>query len=402
MRSGRPCRSDRHQRRVVAALAATRVTSTRRRCCAAAQLESSKARAGAAGNRPSMPPGCCVARLDRSCCRQRSATPCGPGVEPAHRPAAIGFVAVSGLDRLAGNPAEIKRATDTLFAAVDEASSALDVTLISTDVAPDGMKLIIAAGVPATVGDDGERLVIALQRIVAATDRLHVRAGANIGVIFAADVGHPRRRTYTVMGDAVNLSARLAYRADPGAGARERGPRRHTAEPLQRRLGAVVHRQGQATPLRWQPWWRQRVPTQPTSSRPRRRCCRCGVVVMRVRRLRAAVGTSPVIDVFGPAGFGSSRIVSEALDGRHRVTTPAGRCHRQFHSAARCAPTRRGAWWRWRLGDDLDGSLRASHETHECCDHRGGSRGNGQHRPRRGATVAARTRRGDRRAPSPR
>ena len=138
------------------------------------------------------------------------------GVESAHRPAAIGFVAVSGIDRLAGNPADIKRATDTLFAAVDEASSALDVTLIITDVAPDGMKLIIAAGVPATVGDDGERLVIALQRIVAATDRLDVRAGANLGLVFAADVGHRRRRTYTVMGDAVNLSARLAYRAEPG------------------------------------------------------------------------------------------------------------------------------------------------------------------------------------------
>ena len=57
----------------------------------------------------------------------RNAVPAG--VEPAHRPAAIGFVAVSGLDRLAGKLAEIKRATDTLFAAVDEASSALDVTL---------------------------------------------------------------------------------------------------------------------------------------------------------------------------------------------------------------------------------------------------------------------------------
>ena len=120
------------------------------------------------------------------------------------------------VDRLAGNLAEIDRATDKLFAAVDEASSTLDVTLISTDVAPDGIKLIIAAGVPATVGDDGERLVIALERIVAATDRLDVRAGANIGLVFAADVGHPRRRTYTVMGDAVNLSARLAYRAEPG------------------------------------------------------------------------------------------------------------------------------------------------------------------------------------------
>ncbi len=242
------------------------------------------------------------------------------GVEPAHRPAAIGFVAVSGLDRLAGNPAEIKRATDTLFAAVDEASSALDVTLISTDVAPDGIKLIIAAGVPATVGDDGERLVIALERIVAATDRLDVRAGANIGVVFAADVGHPRRRTYTVMGDAVNLSARLAYRAEPGAVLAS---------------AALVD----TLPSRFRVGW---VPSFTVKGK---RAAQMAAVVLstdadpigpvdsgatlapfrgrraEVRRLREAVSTSPVIEVFGPAGFGSSRIVSEVLDGHHRVTT---------------------------------------------------------------------------------
>ena len=40
-----------------------------------------------------------------------------------------------------------------------------------------------------------------------------------------------------------------------------------------------------------------------------------------MRRLRDLVSTSPVVEVFAPAGFGSSRIVSEALDGHRRVTT---------------------------------------------------------------------------------
>jgi class 3 adenylate cyclase/tetratricopeptide (TPR) repeat protein len=242
------------------------------------------------------------------------------GVEPAHRPAAIGFVAVSGLDRLAGNPAEIKRAADMLFAAVDEASSALDVTLISTDVAPNGIKLILAAGVPTTVGDDGERLVIALQQIVAATDRLDVRAGANIGLIFAADVGHPRRRTYTVMGDAVNLSARLAYRAEPGKVLASAA----LVDTLPSRFG-----------IAWVPSFtvkgkraaqRAAIVASTVSDPADIVTSSATLLPLRgrrgeVRRLRAAVSTSPVIDVFGPAGSGSSRIVSEALDGHQRVTT---------------------------------------------------------------------------------
>lgn len=242
------------------------------------------------------------------------------GVDPAHRPGAIGFVAVSGLDRLAGNPDEIKRCAEALFAAVDEASRALDVTLISTDVAPDGIKLIIAAGVPTTAGDDSERLVIALERIVAATGRLDVRAGANIGVIFAADVGHPRRRTYTVMGDAVNLSARLAYRADPG-------------EVLA--SAALVDTLPSRFSVGWVPSFTVKGkrsaqkaavvsatdtgPTSPVDSEATLMPFRGRRV--EVRRLRQAATASPVIEVFGPAGFGSSRIAREALEGHHRVTT---------------------------------------------------------------------------------
>ncbi len=193
-------------------------------------------------------------------------------------------------------------------------------TLISTDVAPDGIKLIIAAGVPATVGDDGERLVIALQRIVAATDRLDVRAGANIGLVFAADVGHPRRRTYTVMGDAVNLSARLAYRAEPGTVLASAA----LVDTLPSRFGvgwvpAFTVKGKRAAQMAAVVLSTDADPIGPVDSeatlapfRGRRAA---------VRKLRAAVSTSPVIEVFGPAGFGSSRIVSEVLDGHRQVTT---------------------------------------------------------------------------------
>lgn len=46
--------------------------------------------------------------------------------------------------------------------------------------------------------------------------RLRLRAGVNRGHVYSGDVGPWRRRTYTVMGDAVNLAARLMQAARPG------------------------------------------------------------------------------------------------------------------------------------------------------------------------------------------
>ena len=45
---------------------------------------------------------------------------------------------------------------------------------------------------------------------------LPIRIGVNRGSVFAGEVGPPYRRTFTVMGDAVNLAARLMAKAETG------------------------------------------------------------------------------------------------------------------------------------------------------------------------------------------
>ena len=45
---------------------------------------------------------------------------------------------------------------------------------------------------------------------------LAVRVGVHSGHVYAGAVGAPWRRVYTVMGDAVNLAARLMSKAEPG------------------------------------------------------------------------------------------------------------------------------------------------------------------------------------------
>ena len=57
----------------------------------------------------------------------------------------------------------------------------------------------------------------ALRDVVARDWPLEVRAGVNRGPVFSADIGMPERRVWSLMGDAVNLAARVMANAEPGA-----------------------------------------------------------------------------------------------------------------------------------------------------------------------------------------
>lgn len=96
-----------------------------------------------------------------------------------------------------------------------------------------GMKLLITFGAPVANPDDPQRAVDAaleIQRqVVSFNARLRdeleddiddlpiqQRIGITLGAVFAGEVGWKARREYTVMGDDVNLSARLMSKAQAG------------------------------------------------------------------------------------------------------------------------------------------------------------------------------------------
>ncbi|MEZ5256306.1 MAG: AAA family ATPase [Ilumatobacteraceae bacterium] len=135
-----------------------------------------------------------------------------------HRSASIGFIALDGLgDRLRREgPDAVHDALGEMVNAVVAVADELSVAWLDTDVGPDGIKLLLAAGAPHAVEDDEGRMLFALRRMLDECS-VPLRAGAQRGQVFACALGVPGRRTFTLLGDPVNVAAR----ALGVAGARE-------------------------------------------------------------------------------------------------------------------------------------------------------------------------------------
>ncbi|NNF70447.1 MAG: AAA family ATPase, partial [Acidimicrobiia bacterium] len=61
-----------------------------------------------------------------------------------------------------------------------------------------------------------ERMLRTLDEVTSIESPFEIHVGAAHGSVFAGDLGARTRRVYTVMGDTVNLAARLASAAEPG------------------------------------------------------------------------------------------------------------------------------------------------------------------------------------------
>jgi class 3 adenylate cyclase len=140
-------------------------------------------------------------------------------VEPEHRATTVAFLHYEGFDELLANEGgeTAGEILQRLIANVQHAADERDVTFLATDVAPDGGKVILTAGVPHTRGNDEERMLLTLRSIATSTpEELPLQIGVNRGPVFSGVVGPWYRRTYTVMGDVVNLAARLMAKAPEG------------------------------------------------------------------------------------------------------------------------------------------------------------------------------------------
>jgi class 3 adenylate cyclase len=154
------------------------------------------------------------------------------GIEPAladvlvhqpqtgvHRTASIGCVTFCGTRRVWHDcgPDAVSQAIDEVFAGVQHFATEYDLTWLGCELEGDVGRVTLAAGLPVPASDDARRLLSALRATLDRIDGpLQLRAGADRGRVFAADVGSESRRGYMVVGDTVAVAAQLAGHAEVG------------------------------------------------------------------------------------------------------------------------------------------------------------------------------------------
>ncbi|MEY2571046.1 MAG: hypothetical protein QOE63_1396, partial [Acidimicrobiaceae bacterium] len=273
--------------------------------------------------------------------------------EGEHRPSTVAFLKYGGTDRAIAElgPAAVSERFDALIGYVQEACAVHGVTFLGTDVDRDGGKVLLAAGTPTASPDDEDRMLLALRDVVDRFRELPVRAGVNRGRIFAVDLGSPARRTFTVMGDAVNLAARVMGQARWGeiVATQHVLDRRRTDFELLAMEPFMV--KGKSQPINAQVVGRARgrldeveESTTPLIGRT------AEMAVIRDALAQAHEGRGSVIQLIGEPGIGKSRLVAavKALEhgltrftfeaGRYSLATPYFALRRGMHHAMGLRP----------------------------------------------------------------
>ncbi|MBC8163482.1 MAG: tetratricopeptide repeat protein [Roseiflexaceae bacterium] len=265
------------------------------------------------------------------------AAPQQPQVEAELRPVTVLFAQCVGIERLAERlPNE--QAAQVLQAYVAEMQQAVERfggVVNKLDIADEGMKLIAIFGAPTAYEDHAERATLAAMEMNAriADCRLQIaeieqaaigtlqpviqqRIGLNLGTVFAGNVGSAARKEYTVMGDAVNVAARVMGKAGWGEIWCSAAVAHAAAAQLVCEDRGEVALRGKAQPLvllrisarREAASAEPPAATGPLIGRERE------LALLREHLAAAKAGQGCAVRIMGDAGVGKSRLTATLID----------------------------------------------------------------------------------------
>ena len=245
-------------------------------------------------------------------CRDLREHVLGRGLESEHRHAAVGFLRFTGVDQLllehGARPTQI--ALEHVITALQSAATANEVTYIAADIGPDGGKVLLSAGAPRRVGRDDDRMIATLRSALDAAGEIPLGAGATSGRVFSGDYGPSYRRAYSLMGDCVNLAARLAQQAGPGQLLVTRELVANSSGSFAAREHPAFVAKGKRAPVHALSIGTATAAGERFDKAPFRGRDEELATLLGVARA-AADGVGQVVEVVGEAGIGKSRLLTE-------------------------------------------------------------------------------------------
>ena len=235
-----------------------------------------------------------------------------------HRTATVSFLEFGRFDEmLERDGADVTG--EHLHQLVVYAQAAADeqqICLIDSDISRGCGRLRFTAGAPRVVGDDEERMLLAMRKMLVADTPFPIRIGVNRGPVFTGEIGPSYRRTWVCMGDTVNLAARVMGKSRPGTIFATKGvlDRSHTKFHNEQLEPFLV--KGKKKPVQaWSVGRPQRVVPAPVAS------VRAPLIgrdrelkILRDAVAAAHAGIGSLIELVGDVGSGKSRLLTEVRE----------------------------------------------------------------------------------------
>ncbi|GAB4435287.1 MAG: adenylate/guanylate cyclase domain-containing protein [Chloroflexi bacterium OHK40] len=250
------------------------------------------------------------------------------GLVNEHRSVSVLFVGFDGID-YDGDPGAYDR-LQRYVAAVTREVERYGGDLNKLDFGDKGSKCVVVFGAPVAHENSAERAMhcaLALRDLPGPAARIGIAAG----LVYCGLVGATLRREYTVMGDTVNLAARLMQAAAPGEIVVASGAHRPVAEQFIWEPLEPLPVKGRSRPVTVYRLLRARERSdqhyEPAYKLPM--VGREAEMQLIEQRLELALrGQGQVLGVAAEAGMGKSRLVAEVvrMAARRGVTVLSGEC----------------------------------------------------------------------------